>query len=503
MNPVAQSHMYSVLYVEDDPSSFARTAKMLSKLGFFLYVAENGHEGLRLYHEINPDIVITDIDMSLMNGIDLAKQIRNNNETVPIIITLSQNDTELLLNTFNIGIDNYLIKPITYDALESVIQRAVHKIETEHLLHQQREKAALMQDVLERCPSMITITDHVGNIQYINSLVASTSGFDQKELIGKHVSMLYHHNSGDVFNGLSEALLHGQKWAGELIIKDKKGNAYLEQTSISPMFDATGAISNYMVFSEDITEKKEAEEEIRKLNAELEYRVLRRTALLDATNRELDDFCDAISHELCGPLSRLQGLSKALCEDLKDSLDEHGKEYLQRINQTSLQLKHIIDTLLNLSQLTRRGITEQEVNLSSIATSIAHSLKSAEPDRNVKFFIAPDINVKGDTVLLKVVMENLLRNAWKSTENHVPSQIEFGVAKSNGKSVYFVRDNGCGFDMKYSNKLFKLFHRMSSPHETSISGTELATAQRIIQRHGGRIWAEGEIEKGATFYFTL
>lgn len=503
MKATGQPHMYSVLFVEDDPTYFARTAKMLSKLGFFLYVAENGQEGLRIFHEINPDIVITGIEMPFMNGLDMALQMRNCSESTPIILTLSAHETEYLMRSFEIGIDHYLLKPISPETLEATLLRCTKKLENARLLEDQVNQSSLLLNVMEQSPSIITITDPSGSIQYVNSLGAAASGLNQKDLLGKHVSILFHHNSADIFNGFSEALMTGQSWAGELIIRDNKGNILLEQTSVSPVLDAEGAVSHFILFSEDITKKREAEEEIRKLNAELEYRVLRRTALLEATNRELDEFCDAISHELCGPLSRLQGLSKALCEDLKDTLDDSGKDYLNRMNQTSHQLKNIIDTLLNLSQLTRRGLSVQDVNLSALALSITNNLKSINPERDVKFYIAPNIVVKGDQVLLKVVLENLLMNAWKSTENHSPSQIEFGIAKSNGKSVYFVRDNGCGFDMKYANKLFKLFYRLSAPHDSPVNGTELATAQRIIQRHGGRIWAEGEVEKGATFYFTL
>ncbi len=504
MKVTGRSEMCSVLYVENSPSVFARTAKMLSKLGYFLYVAENGQEGLRIYNEVKPDIIITDLSMPILNGLELIKAIRTSDAHIEIIVTIEKCDAELLFSTFDLSINHYLAKPVEIDQLSAALCRCMDRLNKAKSVLMQQENHSLLKKALDHCPSMITITDSNGTIKYINSQVKAVTGIPLNELVGKHVTRLFN-GSSEAGKSIHDALSQEQVWKGELVLKDGSGSELVEQAIVSPVYSESGELKHFILYSEDVTRRKAAEEEIRKLNAELEYRVLKRTALLDATNRELDEFCDAISHELCGPLSRLQGLSKALFEDLNDTLSENGREYLQRINQTSFQLKHIIDAMLNLSQLTRRGISVQNVNLSAIATSIAQGLSSSDPGRKAKFYVAPDIIVKGDHVLLKLVMENLLSYAWKSTEGHIPAQIEFGIARSNGKAVYFVRDNGCGFDMKYSNKLFKLFNRIQSNHNKSTvsSGTELATAQRIIQRHGGRIWAEGEQEKGSTFYFTL
>ncbi len=504
MRVTGQSQMNSVLYIENSPSVFARTAKMLSKLGYFLYVAENGQEGLRIYHEVKPDIIITGLSMPIMNGLELIKEIRSSDENTEIIVTIEKNEVELLLNTFDLNINQYLAKPFEIEQLSAALCRCTARLDRAKSAKLQKENHSLLIKALDHCPSMITITDRNGTIKYVNSQVNVVTGRSTNELVGKHVTRLFS-GSSEAGKSINDALLQEQAWKGELVLQDGSGSALIEQAIVSPVHGQTGELKHFILYSEDVTRRKAAEEEIRKLNSELEYRVLKRTALLEATNRELDEFCDAISHELCGPLSRLQGLSKALFEDLNDTLNESGRGYLQRINQTSFQLKHIIDALLSLSQLTRRGISVQNVNLSVITTSIAQGLSTSDPERKARFFVAPDIIVKGDNVLLKLVMENLLLYAWKSTEGHIPAQIEFGIARSNGKAVYFVRDNGCGFDMKYSNKLFKLFNRIQSNHNKSTisSGTELATAQRVIQRHGGRIWAEGELEKGSTFYFTL
>ncbi|GAM11653.1 cyanobacterial phytochrome B [Geobacter sp. OR-1] len=496
--------MYTVLYVEDSPTVFAQTAKMISRLGYFLYVAENGHEGLRIFQEVKPDIIITDISMSIMSGIELAREIRVIDENIQIILTVNQSESDQLLNTFDLNINHYLAKPIKTDQLANTLALCSQRLDKLKSIDSYKESQMLYVKALDSCPIIITITDANGNIQYINSKASEVTGKNGNDLLKQHISWLFESSSAskELFQN---ALINSQLWKGELSLKTADQSEIIEETLVSPVFGKDGKAEYFILFSEDITSRKEAEEEVRKLNAELEYRVLRRNALLDATNRELDEFCDAISHELCGPLSRLQGLSRALCEDFIEKLGDNGKEYLQRISQTSIQLKQIIDALVNLTQLTRRSLLVQDVNLSSICADVAHKLISSHPKKHIKFFIAPDIIVKGDKTLLKIVIESLLTNAWKNVEDHDSPQIEFGVARSNEKAVYFVRDNGCGFDPRYSDKLFKLFGQHPHTQEKSVatSGTELVAAQRIIQRHGGRIWAEGELDKGSTFYFTI
>ncbi|MBT0665959.1 response regulator [Geobacter pelophilus] len=496
--------MYTVLYIEDSPNAFAQTAKMISRLGYFLYVAENGHEGLRICQEVRPDIIISDISMSVLSGIELAREVRMIDENVQIILTVNNSESELLLNTFDLNVNYYLAKPIKAEQLTKTLQHCSQQLDKIKSLSSHNESHQLLIEALNRCPNIVTITDANGSIQYVNSKVCSVTGKNKKELLKQHISWLFE-PSLESRESFKNAFIHSSEWKGELFLKNSENNEIIEETIISPVIDGNGRADYFILFSEDITSRKATEEEVRKLNAELEYRVLRRNALLDATNRELDEFCDAISHELCGPLSRLQGLSKALCEDFTDKLGDNGNDYLHRISQTSIQLKQIIDALIKLTQLTRRSILVQDVNLSSICADVVQKLMSSNKDQVIKFFIAPDITVKGDKALLKVVIESLLSNAMKNIEEHNAPQIEFGVARSNEKSVYFIRDNGCGFDSKYSDKLFKLFSHThhSSDKPATTSGTELVAAQRIIQRHGGRIWAEGELEKGSTFYFTI
>lgn len=249
--------------------------------------------------------------------------------------------------------------------------------------------------------------------------------------------------------------------------------------------------------------RKQREEEVRELNKELEQRVRERTAQLEATNKELDAFAYSVSHDLRAPLRAIDGFSSALLEDYKDKLDEEGKTYLRYLQEGSHEMSGLIDGLLKLSRSTRGELLQERTDLSAMAAAVAEELRKAEPGRQVTVQIAPEAEVFADPRLIKAVMENLLGNAWKFTGQSTDACIEFGVEQQEGEAVYFVRDNGAGFDMAYIDKLFLPFHRLHKAEEFPGTGIGLATVQRIIQRHGGRIWAQAAIGEGATFYFTL
>jgi light-regulated signal transduction histidine kinase (bacteriophytochrome) len=245
-------------------------------------------------------------------------------------------------------------------------------------------------------------------------------------------------------------------------------------------------------------------QEAKKANEELEQRVIKRTAQLEAANKELEAFSYSVSHDLRAPLRGIDGFSQALLEDYADSLDGQAQHYLQRVRAASQRMAQLIDDLLMLSRLSRSEMRLESVDLSALAQSITAELHQLEPEREVKFLIAHDVTVQADKQLIRVVLENLLRNAWKFTAKHKVAHIEFGVSSQpNGQLAYFVRDDGAGFDMAYADKLFDAFQRLHTPAEFSGTGIGLATVQRIIHRHDGRVWGEGAVEKGASIYFTL
>ncbi|HKV03714.1 MAG TPA: ATP-binding protein [Candidatus Acidoferrales bacterium] len=242
----------------------------------------------------------------------------------------------------------------------------------------------------------------------------------------------------------------------------------------------------------EIEERGRVEEQVKKVNTELV-----------AANKELEAFSYSVAHDLRGPLRGINGFSLALLEDYRDRLDDRGRDYLSRVRSATQQMGVLIDALLTLSRVARAEILRQSVDLTALAASIAGDLKTTQPERRVEFVIAQGLEAEGDPRLLRAVLENLLSNAWKFTSAHAHARIEFGRTDHDGRPAFHVRDDGAGFDPAYADRLFGAFQRLHSTSQFAGTGVGLATVQRIIHRHGGRIWAEGAVEQGATFYFTL
>jgi PAS domain S-box-containing protein len=270
---------------------------------------------------------------------------------------------------------------------------------------------------------------------------------------------------------------------------------------------ASVAIDNAALFQkaeDELLRRREAEDSLRTLNEQLEARVRDRTAQLQAANHELEAFAYSVSHDLRAPLRGIDGFSTILERKYAASLDEQGQHYLKRVKDAAGRMSHLIDDMLNLTRLTRQDMQKVPLDLSVLAHSVAKFLSEAESKRQVEFDIHQGMRAHADPILMRAVLENLMGNAWKFTsQKPAGARIEVGMESRDGQPVYFVKDNGAGFDMEYAEKLFRPFQRLHSTHEFPGSGIGLASVQRVIHRHGGKVWAEGRVNEGATFYFTL
>lgn len=276
----------------------------------------------------------------------------------------------------------------------------------------------------------------------------------------------------------------------ELVGRRKDGAEFPMELSLAAW--SRGSEKEFTGIIRDISDRKRSEQMLRHYAGQLE-----------AANSELDAFAYSVSHDLRAPLRSIQGFGQALIEDCGERLDELGREHLQRIRKATERMAALIDDLLELSRVTRVSLRSERVDLSGAAEAILAELAEGDPDRSVRVSVMPGAIATGDPRLLKVVLDNLLRNAWKYTRRKPDAHIEFGVSDEGPAPVYYVRDNGVGFDMAYVDKLFQPFQRLHSVAEFEGTGVGLASVQRIVTRHGGRVWAEGAEDQGATVYFTL
>jgi light-regulated signal transduction histidine kinase (bacteriophytochrome) len=273
--------------------------------------------------------------------------------------------------------------------------------------------------------------------------------------------------------------------------------------SMFPILNAQGELTNVVCQWVDITERKKSEEALEKYREHLEDLVRERTIKLEASNNELEAFSYSASHDLRAPLRTIDGFSQAILEDCEDKLNIQGKDYLIRIRAATKRMADLIEDLLQLSRIARTELNIEKINLTRIARSIIDEWQKSQPQRHVEIKIADGLEDAADSRLMRITLDNLLGNAWKFTEKQAKAVIEFGCTKEGGKKVYFIRDNGAGFDMAYADKLFAPFQRLHNEEEFPGTGIGLALVRRIIHRHGGKVWTEGQAGKGATFYFSL
>jgi PAS domain S-box-containing protein len=382
---------------------------------------------------------------------------------------------------------------------DGVLTDITARKEAELALRQSEERMRLL---LESAPDSVVIVDKDGRIVLANAQTAEQFGYSRAELIGREVEILVperyrnaHRLHREGYTKRAQARPTGMRSA--LVGLRKDGTEFPAEVNLNPM--EVGDQRYVIAIVRDVTASKEAENQIRDLNDDL----TRRNSELRSLNADLEAFSYSVSHDLRAPLRSIDGFSRILEEEYAARIDDEGRGYLKRVRRAAQRMSDLIDDLINLARVTRAELTPSAVDLSALAREIGAALQLQEPERTVRFDVAPGLVARADPRLLRVALENLLGNAWKFTARRRDAQVEVGRDGTNGETAFFVRDNGVGFDPAYAGKLFGAFQRLHDAGEFPGTGIGLATVQRVVSKHGGKVWANGAIDGGAAFYFTL
>jgi PAS domain S-box-containing protein len=378
------------------------------------------------------------------------------------------------------------------------------------------------EEVRERLAAVVESSDDAiiskamdGTITAWNSGAERLFGYSAAEAMGRPMRMLLPPERRNEESDILGRIARGESVEHFETVRVRKDGTKIDiSATLSPIKNSAGTVVGASKIARDITERKLAEEQIRKLNDELEQRVVERTAQLETANKELEAFSYSVSHDLRAPLRHIGGFSKLLMEEFGPSFDPTAYKYLERIEAGTQKMGLLVDELLNLARVGRHVLNRQPAKLKQIVAEVVAILQPGSEGREVQWHIADLPEVECDPVLVKQVFQNLLANALKFTRAHsngnapseksvTPVVIEVDYREEDGQPVFMVRDNGIGFNMKYVDKLFGVFQRLHRAEDYEGTGIGLATVQRIVHKHGGRAWAEGEPDKGATFYFTL
>jgi PAS domain S-box-containing protein len=362
---------------------------------------------------------------------------------------------------------------------------------------------AFLSAIVESSDDAIIGKDLTGKVVSWNAGAERIFGYSAAEMVGTSIERLVAPDRPDEERRILENAKRGETRIYETVRIRKNGNAVDLSLAVSPIRDAHGSIVGVSSIARDITERKRAEEQILRLNAELEHRVQIRTAELTAANQELEAFTYSVAHDLRAPLRHIDAFTRILQEDFAGSFPAEAAQLLETIRRGSENMSRLVNDLLNLAHVGRQEMKKERTPLNALVEEVIAEMRRETEGRDIEWRVADLPSINGDPGLLKQVFANLLSNAVKYTRPRPKAVIEIGMRAMNDETVLFIRDNGVGFNMKYADKLFGVFQRLHRAEEFEGTGVGLAIVERVIKRHGGHIWAESELGKGATFYFSL
>ncbi|QHE87026.1 sensor histidine kinase [Hydrogenophaga sp. BPS33] len=487
-----------IMIVEDESIVAFNLKQRLSQLGYDVpHVAVSGQQSLEMISRSRPDLVLMDIHIEgEMDGIEVASRLNQDNP-VPVIYLTAYSEDSTLERARKTRPYGYLIKPFSERELHATIQMALERHAVEEALGENRR---LLQQALDAASLGILELDTSTDAMAVNSRTAELLGrpAEQAMRLDDFLTGIDEKDRANVALRLKEALDPLKRFSEEFRLQtNSKPERWIKlDARAMPCHRISGVL-------QDISARKHAEIRLRRLNTDLESLVSERTNELRESLKELETFSYSVAHDLRSPIRAIAGLSNVLLEDHRAQLDDEGLNLIARIASKSAQMGTLIDALLNLSHLSSVKPQMSEVNLSGIAADIIEQQMETEPQRVADVRIAPNLVAHGDPVLVRSVLDNLLRNAWKFCAKRDVTRIEVGRASAEGRDAFYVRDNGCGFDMAQADQLFSPFRRLHSDTEFKGTGIGLSIVQRIAARHGGRVWVQAEQNKGATFYFTL
>jgi PAS domain S-box-containing protein len=495
-----------ILVVEDERLVALNIAEVLTGFGYRVTTVASGEAAIVAARERSPDAILMDIRLAgEIDGVTAARQIREERD-IPIVYLTAYSDDETLRRTMQTHPSGYLVKPFREPELRCAIEIAIHK----HAIAVQLEvREQWLAAILRSIGDGIIATDPEQRVTMMNPVAEALTGWKHEDALGRALDDILKLVTGSGGTAVESPITRALDVRGvatlesDTVLVGKTGERVAITDSAAPIVGARGAIVGGVMVFRDVTKQRKAEQDIHELNLEIERRAVERTRRLEAANHELEAFSYSIAHDLRAPLRGIEGFSQILIEEHAANLGPDGLAHLHRVRAAAARMASLIDDLLRLARSAMRPLERRPLDLSELAWQVIDGLRTLHAQRNVVVEIEPGITVDGDAALLRIVLENLIGNAWKFTVHQREPRIVVGRLQRDGKTMTYVRDNGVGFDVDHAVGVFGAFNRFHVASEFEGTGLGLAIAQRIIQRHGGQIWAESSVGHGATFYFTV